>query len=49
MIIKRGGIYLAAQDPVIGNEIAKTRPVVVMSNDKNKEFIHVIRVHPCPL
>jgi mRNA-degrading endonuclease toxin of MazEF toxin-antitoxin module len=28
MIIKRGFIYLAAQDPVVGNEIAKTRPVI---------------------
>jgi mRNA-degrading endonuclease toxin of MazEF toxin-antitoxin module len=33
MIIKRGYIYLAALDPVVGNKIAKTRPVDVISND----------------
>ncbi len=38
MIIKRGFIYLAALGPVIGNEIAKTRPVAVISNDKSNEF-----------
>jgi mRNA-degrading endonuclease toxin of MazEF toxin-antitoxin module len=26
MTIKRGGIYLATLDPVIGKEISKTRP-----------------------
>jgi hypothetical protein len=36
MIIRRGFIYLAALDPVIGHEIAKTRPVAVISNDKNR-------------
>ena len=43
MIIKRGGIYLAALDPVIGKEIAKTRPVAVISNDKNKAKADQIR------
>jgi mRNA interferase MazF len=46
MIIKRGFIYLAALDPVIGNEIAKTRPVVVISNDKNNEFSGTVTVLP---
>jgi mRNA interferase MazF len=31
--IKRGEIWLAALDPIIGRELAKTRPVVVISND----------------
>ncbi|MBW2740336.1 MAG: type II toxin-antitoxin system PemK/MazF family toxin [Deltaproteobacteria bacterium] len=35
MTINRGGIYLAALDPVVGKEISKTRPVVIVSNDKN--------------
>ena len=35
MNIKRGGIYIASLDPVVGKEISKTRPVVVVSNDKN--------------
>lgn len=46
MIIKRGFTYLAALDPVIGNEIAKTRPVVVISNDKNNEFAGTVTVLP---
>jgi len=37
MSIKRGEIYLAALDPVVGREISKTRPVVVVSNDINNE------------
>jgi mRNA interferase MazF len=46
MIIKRGFIYLAALDPVIGNEIAKPRPVAVISNDKNNEFSGTVTVLP---
>ena len=46
MIIKRGEIYLAALDPVIGREIAKTRPVVVVSNDKNNEFSGTVTILP---
>ncbi len=46
MIIRRGFIYLAALDPVIGNEIVKTRPVAVISNDKNNEFSGTVTVLP---
>ena len=46
MIIRRGYIYLAALDPVVGNEIAKTRPVAVISNDKNNEFAGTVTVLP---
>ena len=46
MIIKRGFTYLAALDPVVGNEIAKTRPVAVNSNDKNNEFSGTVTVLP---
>jgi mRNA interferase MazF len=46
MIIKRGFIYVAALDPVIGKEIAKTRPVAVISNDKNNEFSGTVTVLP---
>ena len=38
MTIKRGSLYLAALDPVIGNEITKTRPVFVIYKDKANEF-----------
>jgi len=46
MNIKRGGIYLAALDPVIGKEISKTRPVVIVSNNKNNEFAGTVTILP---
>lgn len=46
MNIRRGGCYLATLDPVIGHEISKTRPVVVISNDKNNEFSGIVTVLP---
>jgi mRNA interferase MazF len=46
MNIKRGEIYLAALDPVIGREISKTRPVVVFSNNTNNEFSGTVTVLP---
>ena len=46
MNIKRGDIFLAALDPVIGREISKTRPVVVVSNDKNNRYAETITVLP---
>ena len=46
MNIKRGHIYLAALDPVIGREIAKTRPVVIVSNNKNNTFAATVTVLP---
>ena len=46
MNIKRGGIYVAALDPVVGREISKTRPVVVVSNDKNNQFSGTVTVLP---
>jgi mRNA interferase MazF len=46
MNIKRGGVYLAALDPTIGREISKTRPVVVISNDKNNTFSGTVTVLP---
>ncbi len=35
---------MAALDPTIGREIAKTRPVLVISNDKNNTFSGTITV-----
>ena len=46
MIIKRGGIYLAGLDPAMGYEISKTRPVLVISNDKNNTFSGTVTVLP---
>ncbi|MDR4503341.1 MAG: type II toxin-antitoxin system PemK/MazF family toxin [Candidatus Scalindua sp.] len=46
MNIKRGEIYLAILDPVVGKEISKTRPVVIISNDKNNEFSGTVTILP---
>jgi len=46
MNIKRGEIYLAVLDPVLGKEIAKTRPVVIVSNNKNNLFSGTVTILP---
>ena len=46
MNIKRLEIWLAALDPTVGSEIQKTRPVLVVSNDKNNKFNSVISILP---
>ena len=46
MNIKRGRIYLAALDPVVGKEISKNRPVVVVSNDKNNDYSSTVTILP---
>jgi len=46
MSIKRGETYLAALDPVVGREISKIRPVVVVSNDINNEFSGTVTILP---
>ena len=46
MNIKRGEIYLATLHPVVGKEISKTRPVVIVSNDKNNEFSGTVTILP---
>jgi mRNA interferase MazF len=46
MHISRGDIYLAALDPVVGSEIAKTRPVIVVSNNINNQYAGTVTVLP---
>jgi len=46
MKIKRGDIFLAGLDPVIGKEISRTRPVIVVSNDLNNQFSGTVTVLP---
>jgi mRNA interferase MazF len=46
MTIKRGEVYIAALDPVVGKEISKTRPVVVVSNEPNNQFAATVTVLP---
>ncbi len=47
MTIVRYGIYLAALDPTRGGEMAKTRPVVVVSLDALNQRIETVVA--CPL
>ena len=46
MSTRRGEVYIAALDPVIGKEISKMRPVVVVSNDLNNQFAATLTVLP---
>lgn len=46
MRIRRGGCYLAGLDPALGHEISKTRPVMVISNEKNNIFSGTVTVIP---
>ena len=46
MNIERKGIYLANLDPVIGHEISKTRPVIVVSNNVNNRYSGTVSVLP---
>ena len=46
MNIKRLEIWLAALDPTVGSEIQKTRPVLVVSNDRNNKFNSVVSILP---
>lgn len=45
--VERYAIYLANLDPVRGSEIAKTRPVVVVSHDAMNRHLDTVVV--CPL
>jgi len=47
MTPERYGVYLAALDPTVGRELAKTRPVVVVSLDVLNRQIDTVVV--CPL
>ncbi len=44
--IKRGYIYLVDLNPVIGSEISKVRPAVIVSNDINNELAETVTIVP---
>lgn len=44
--MKRGEIYYAALDPVIGSESAKRRPVLIVSNDINNRVAATVTILP---
>ena len=44
---KRGEIWLVSlEPPVVGHEIGKTRPALVISNNRNNEFADTITILP---
>lgn len=43
---RRGEVYWVRLDPVVGSEIAKTRPAVIISNDIGNEFSARVIVAP---
>jgi len=46
MTISRGEVYLATLGPTVGSEIAKTRPVAVLSNDINNIYAATVTIVP---
>ncbi len=46
MNIKRGDVCVVTLDPIVGKEISKTRPAVIVSNDKNNQFSGTITILP---
>jgi mRNA interferase MazF len=45
-MMKRGDIHYVNLDPVAGNEVSKTRPAVIVSNDINNEFAGTVTILP---
>ena len=43
---RRGEVYDARLDPVVGSEIGKQRPSIVVSNDINNQYANTITVVP---
>ena len=44
--ILKGEIYWANLSPTVGSEIAKTRPVLIVSNDINNQFAATVSILP---
>jgi mRNA interferase MazF len=44
--MKRGEVYFATLDPTVGSEIAKKRPVVIVSNDLHNRKAPIVTVIP---
>lgn len=46
MVARRFGVYLVALDPVVGSELSKTRPCVVISPDEMNRHLRTVIVAP---
>ncbi|AKU23962.1 type II toxin-antitoxin system PemK/MazF family toxin [Massilia sp. NR 4-1] len=45
-MVKRGDIWLAVLDPVVGSEIQKTRPCVIVSPSEMHDYLRTVIVAP---
>ncbi|MGZ5192007.1 MAG: type II toxin-antitoxin system PemK/MazF family toxin [Flavisolibacter sp.] len=43
---RRGEIWQVSLEPVLGHEIGKTRPALLISNDKNNEYSSTVTLIP---
>lgn len=43
---RRGEVWLVSLEPTLGSEIGKTRPAVVISNDRNNQLSDTVTVIP---
>lgn len=46
MVIRQYGVFLVRLDPVIGHEIKKSRPCVIISPDEMNRYISTVIVAP---
>lgn len=44
--MKRGEIYYANLSPTVGSEVAKRRPVLIISNDANNRAASTVTILP---
>lgn len=45
-MVNRGEVYLVNLDPIVGSEVQKTRPCVVVSPDEMNQYIRTIVIAP---
>jgi mRNA interferase MazF len=45
-VVARGDVWLTALDPVVGSEIQKTRPCVVVSPPEIHDFLRTVIIAP---
>jgi len=46
LVISRFDVYLVSLDPVVGHEIRKTRPCVIISPDEMNRYIGTVIIAP---
>lgn len=46
MVIERFGVYVVALDPVVGAEMSKTRPCVIVTPDEMNETLRTVIIAP---